>query len=113
MVRAKRLLRYSRRGIEQGGDGKSREGGPKSPKKVEEWNGLMLALNLICNITFNFVGRYQTTGEIKAIRTEVVEGAYFQYDGPVLDHPAFPGVAQEHALRSERKHEAFAVAVSD
>ena len=58
------------------------------------------------------LGRYQTTGEIKAIRTEVVEGAYFQYDGPVLDHPAFPGVAQEHALRSERKHEAFAVAVS-
>eukprot|EP00291_Cryptomonas_curvata_P015703 CAMPEP_0172152946 /NCGR_PEP_ID=MMETSP1050-20130122/1144_1 /TAXON_ID=233186 /ORGANISM="Cryptomonas curvata, Strain CCAP979/52" /LENGTH=264 /DNA_ID=CAMNT_0012821373 /DNA_START=70 /DNA_END=861 /DNA_ORIENTATION=+ len=57
--------------------------------------------------------RYQTTGEIKAIRTEVVEGAYFQYDGPVLDHPAFPGVAQEHALRSERKHEAFAVAARD
>ncbi len=36
--------------------------------------------------------RYKTTGEIKAIRAETVQAAFFGYDGPVLDHPAFPGM---------------------
>lgn len=53
--------------------------------------------------------RYATTGEVKAIRTEAVQGAFFGYDGPVLDHPAFPGVANEHAERAERRNEAFAI----
>jgi len=57
------------------------------------------------------VRRYHTTGEIRAIKSEAVEGAYFQYDGPVLDHPAFPGVAAEHAMRAEKRHEAYAIAV--
>ena len=49
--------------------------------------------------------RYQATGEVKAINGEQVASAYFGYDGPTLDHPAFPGVAAEHAERAERQHE--------
>lgn len=39
--------------------------------------------------------RYAATGEVKAIRGESTKYAYFGYDGPTLDHPAFPGVAAE------------------
>ena len=53
--------------------------------------------------------RYEATGEIKAINGESVKHAYFGYDGPVLDHPAFPGVAAEHAERAERMHEENAI----
>uniref|UniRef100_A0A6T7TMM8 PDZ domain-containing protein n=1 Tax=Hanusia phi TaxID=3032 RepID=A0A6T7TMM8_9CRYP len=55
--------------------------------------------------------RYETTGEIRAIKTEAVQLAYFGYDGPVLDHPAFPGVANEHAERAERRQEEYAQSI--
>ena len=54
--------------------------------------------------------RYHATGEIRAIKSEHVKTTYFQYDGPTLDHPAFPGVAAEHAERKERDNEKAAVA---
>jgi hypothetical protein len=55
--------------------------------------------------------RYRATGEVKAINSEAVTTAWFGYDGPTLDHPAFPGVAAEHAERAERAHEAHALGV--
>lgn len=55
--------------------------------------------------------RYRTTGEVKAINSEHVAVAYFGYDGPTLDHPAFPGVAAEHAERAERAHEENALGI--
>ena len=39
--------------------------------------------------------KHAATGEVKAIRGESTKYAYFGYDGPTLDHPAFPGVAAE------------------
>ena len=46
--------------------------------------------------------RYRATGEVKAINAEHVAVAYFGYDGPTLDHPAFPGslVARARARTS-------------
>ena len=55
--------------------------------------------------------RYRATGEIKALNSEAVATAWFGYDGPTLDHPAFPGVAAEHAERAERAHEEHALGV--
>mmetsp|Transcript_6729 Transcript_6729/g.15523 ORF Transcript_6729/g.15523 Transcript_6729/m.15523 type:complete len:950 (-) Transcript_6729:93-2942(-) len=55
--------------------------------------------------------RYHATGEIRAIKSDAMKTAYWQYDGPVLDHPAFPGVANEHAERAERRNEAAAIAM--
>lgn len=46
---------------------------------------------------------------MRAIKTSSVQAAYFQYDGPSIDHPAFPGVANEIAQKLERKHEKFAL----
>lgn len=54
--------------------------------------------------------RFYATGEIRAIKSEHVKVAYFQYDGPTLDHPAFVGVANEHSERKERQNEEAAVA---
>ena len=55
--------------------------------------------------------RYLTTGEVKAINSELVQSAWFGYDGPVLDHPAFPGVAAEHSERAERRNEENAIGI--
>ena len=54
--------------------------------------------------------RFHATGEVRAIKSENVKAAMWQYDGPTLDHPAFPGVAQEHAVKSEKKFEEAAIA---
>ena len=53
--------------------------------------------------------RYEATGEIRAVKSEAVLHALFQYDGPTIDHPAFPGVAAEHGERAERRHEQAAI----
>lgn len=54
--------------------------------------------------------RYHATGEVRAIKAENVKAAMWQYDGPTLDHPAFPGVAQEHAVKAEKRSEEAAIA---
>ena len=53
--------------------------------------------------------RYKATGEIRAIKTAMVHQSTFQYDGPTIDHPAFPGVSRELSEKKERKDENFAI----